>query len=371
MDLDGDGRIDAKDRDYRISTINDIVRRYNIRHCVVQFVDKTVKEYAGPKPGCRVGISPCSGTLGAFVNGGNKEDARNQALYALISNHVAERQPDTGIPVTFIGETTAVQTRLGAVTVSKGALDIAAIKVDANFKGSCDTRLLTPAGKPTMCKTFRYNEKRQLFGLIDKQVYIHGATTSGVHGKITQPEYTIPSMPSTYVVVEDDTEIEASRRRFAEPGDSGAVACAEVPGKPYVEAISVIQGELVLRDTSTKSEESEATAHVTPTIVEGNGPSTKSEVNECKAYALPMIAEDIGPLGRAIAATQPGQASDQQERLITETAVKDDSGSEEKSTMNPRRYLTIPLQAGLEQIREEHGLKYLQICNEVTNETQH
>ena len=84
-----------------------------------------------------------------------------------------------------------------------------------------------------------------------------------------------------------------------------------------------------------------------------------------------MIVEDIGPLGRAIAATQPGQASDQQERLVTETAVKDDSGSEEKSTMNPRRYLTIPLQAGLEQIREEHGLKYLQICNEVTNETQH
>ena len=354
VDLDGDGRIDAKDRDYRISTINDIVRRYNISHCVVQFVDKTVKEYAGPKPGCRVGKSPHSGTLGAFAYGGDGVGGKHPALYAIVSKHVTACQPDSGITVTFVDEGTPVQARLGDIKICKSALDIAAIKVDEPIKGSCDTSLRSLAGEPTMCKTFDFrSEDRLVQGLMDRQVYIHGATTSGGHGKITQPEYSDKSVLSPFVVVEDyNANLKDGQEdgRFSEPGDSGAVVCAEVPGKPYVEAISVIQGELTLRDTPTKSEESEATANVTPTIVEESGPHTGT-----------------------VAASASDQSSNQQHRseTLTDRAVTADSGSKEETSFKPRRYLTIPLKAGLDQSRKEHGLEYLKLCNEITDDTNH
>ena len=325
-----------------------MTKKFNINNCVVQFVVKNVKKYSGPKSGCRVGVSPASGTIGAFANSSNGTDDTNPALYALISNHVAKSEPRHDITVNFIdNQTDVIQTRLGKVEISNGLLDIAAVKVDIGIKSRCDTRLRTLAGKPTMGKTFNFmsGNQRHVRGLMGRQVYIHGAVTSGRRGKITHPAYTVPYMPSTFVIVEDD----AGHGHFAEPGDSGALVCAEMTDSPFVEVISTIQGEIITSHSPTKSGE-----------------------NKSNVTAVPTGDEKSGRLKETATASESGHISilNRLKTGIGKT-VKDDSDSKAETTSTPRRYLTIPLQAGLEQIRNERKLKNLKLCNEVTEDTHH
>jgi hypothetical protein len=52
-------------------------------------------------------------------------------------------------------------------------------------------------------------------------------------------------MDHTLIQVEDVTDGEGTvDKRFAQPGDSGAIACIEVPGKEYVKPLSMQIGSI-------------------------------------------------------------------------------------------------------------------------------
>ncbi|XP_053382532.1 uncharacterized protein LOC123541124 [Mercenaria mercenaria] len=179
-----------------------------------------------------------SGSLGGFATMKTTSETRSSCV--LLSKHVAAagkgKEGRDGKLVAKEGDRL-----LGYViqdTVKERGYDIAAERLDVDIT-TCDTVLKNSKGK-TMKGSSKGKEtlKGSLRG---RKVHLWGAKSKPGKGVVTIPYYIMEGMDEHYIQVEN---LHGEHKRFAEPGDSVAIACADDPFQASVYPVSMNMGIL-------------------------------------------------------------------------------------------------------------------------------
>jgi hypothetical protein len=202
-----------------------------------EIVPMSMKNYLTPGDSIAVGYVN-NGSFGCFAKE-TKTQNEEIVMYGLFSKHLVPASKQTNkLYLKAGGEPKSVGEVIDR-TVEGGKLDIAAAALSIR-KDECDTRFKTVSGKQ-ICGDKRIIESENLVG---RKVHIWGAKSKPGRGIITVPEYRCSEeMDFSLIVVEDIADGEGVvGERFSQPGDSGAIACTDVPGQECVIPISMIMG---------------------------------------------------------------------------------------------------------------------------------
>ncbi|XP_060563691.1 uncharacterized protein LOC132723041 [Ruditapes philippinarum] len=202
-----------------------------------ELVPMSIKKYLTPGDSIAVGYVN-NGSFGCFAKE-TKTQNEEIVMYGLFSKHLVPASNQINrLHVMEGGEPKSVGEVIDS-TVECGKLDIAAAALSIR-KDECDTRFKTVSGKQ-ISGDKRIIESENLVG---RKVHIWGAKSKPGKGIITVPEYrSTEEMDFSLILVEDIADGEGIvGERFSQPGDSGAIACTDVPGQECVIPISMIMG---------------------------------------------------------------------------------------------------------------------------------
>lgn len=210
---------------------------HNLKIYEYEIVPMSMKQYLTPGDSIAVGYVN-RGSFGCFAKE-TKTKNEEKKMYALFSKHVVPANEQINeLHVMEGGEPKSVGKVIDS-TLEGGKLDIAAAALSIR-KDECDTRFKTARGKQ-ISGDKRIIESENLVG---RKVHIWGAKSKPGKGIIRVPEYrSTEDMDFTLILVEDLANWEGIvEERFSQPGDSGAIACTDVPGQECVIPISMIMG---------------------------------------------------------------------------------------------------------------------------------
>ncbi|XP_060560824.1 uncharacterized protein LOC132720667 [Ruditapes philippinarum] len=233
-----------------------------------EIVPMSMKKYLAS--GDEIAVGHANSRRGSFGCFAKADETENEAtvMFGLISKHlVPSREQIKELHVMEGGELKSVGKIIGSTLKGDGH-DIAAAALSIT-KDECDTRFKTVSGKQISGEK-RIIEPKELTG---RKVHIWGAKSKPGKGIITVPDFHCNGkMDYNLILVKDIADGEGIvEKRFAQPGDSGAIACTDVPGQESVIPISMIMGELYKKDEDTKQnvEESQNPTYATVPLHSG------------------------------------------------------------------------------------------------------
>lgn len=177
-------------------------------------------------------------------------------MYGLFSKHLVPQSGQLNVLHVMEGGELKIVGKVIDNTLEGDNLDIAAAALSLR-KDECDTRFKTLSGEQ-ICGEKRIIESKNLVG---RKVHIWGAKSKPGRGIITVPEYRCTDeMDFTLILVEDIANWEGIvEERFSQPGDSGAIACTDVPGQECVIPISMIMGVMNYEEVNADDEKNKKT----------------------------------------------------------------------------------------------------------------
>lgn len=217
--------------------VREVLQIHNIQEFVVRRGPKSVTQFRDHSAGCTIHVSNTQrGTLGGFVLKGKQRE-----LCGVTAGHVTEGMSTVRIRCRQTNELVVLGEVLQPLSEDDGPVeervDIAAVRIAKENVSECSQRYKTSRGEFANSFLLETASRRLLFGT---EVHIWGAGSSPGLGKVTMVEvYRRVSGSLPNLVVED---IEDSEHRFAKPGDSGAIVCADRVDGEAVDVISIVLG---------------------------------------------------------------------------------------------------------------------------------
>lgn len=206
-----------------------------------EIVPISMKKYL--TSGDEIAVDGNRGSFGCFAKTPETKDETTM-ICGLLSKHVATTselntsQQEIELRLIENGKQKGVG-KIIPKTVCNGGLDIAAAALFITEE-ECDTRFKTASGLPRKSGKLDHIRAKDLFG---QKVHMWGAKSKPGKGIITVPEYICEGMDHSLIQVEDMVDGDGTvNKRFAQPGDSGAIACTDVPGQDFVNLVSMNMG---------------------------------------------------------------------------------------------------------------------------------
>ncbi|XP_053382533.1 uncharacterized protein LOC123541470 [Mercenaria mercenaria] len=219
------------DKAEKSTEICQILKQHNVKD--YEIVTMSLKTYL--TPGDEICVAQNRGSFGCFAKMQDREE-RGETACGLLSKHVATTDQERS---EILAKNDGQFKRIGHIlqeTITDGGLDIAAATLSIPI-GECETRFKSLRGRPQETGRGRLFETERLRG---NKVHMWGAVSKPGKGIITVPDYICKGMDHTLIQVEDIVDGEQNVvDRFAQPGDSGAVTCADDPGQRVVHPVSM------------------------------------------------------------------------------------------------------------------------------------
>ncbi|XP_060594594.1 uncharacterized protein LOC132748942 [Ruditapes philippinarum] len=205
--------------------------------------------------GDEIAVGGNRGSFGCFAKTQETKD-ESTMICGLLSKHVASTselntsQQEIELRLIEDGEPKGVGNIIRK-TICNGCLDIAAAALSIT-EDECDTRFKTASGLPRKSGKLYHSRSKDLLG---QKVHMWGAKSKPGKGIITVPEYICEGMDHSLIQVEDMVDGNGIvKKRFAQPGDSGAIACTDVPGQDFVNLVSMNMGCLNYKEVEEDDE---------------------------------------------------------------------------------------------------------------------